>query len=240
MNNWKILGFLLLISICSCNNEKDDLQTHGLRLAVIRFWNDYFDYYFSKFQFEYEHNTKLINIDTLLNVFSLDSSNMIKLIHKNFEMLNPTEYTNLTVRQEKVNNTEIIRINFYKIFNVPYIEDFKKVLHIEYPVDRNAREKMIILSVQTLKPDNRDIPYKQAALINWINLPAYSDDFPCYMWGINKSTDTLRTNLSLESIKMLYPEFNGVYVFRKYDSIVVDYQYIKNINVFFRKIKFYE
>jgi len=224
----------------SCNNKSDDIQTPIKPPETLRFFGEYTDYYVSKFQFEYKHNSKLIDIDTLLTVFKRDSSNMIKLVSKNSDLMCIEEFNNLIVKQKKVLNTKLIRYDFYKIFNVQYQNYFKKALHIEFPKDKNAREKIMILSIQTLKPNNRAMLFDNGAYIKWINMPAYSEDYFCYMWGINKSTDTITTNLSLESIKMLYPDFEGKYIFKKYDSIVVDYSFIDNFELFFKKIKFFE
>ncbi len=57
-------------------------------------------------------------------------------------------------------------------------------------------------------------------------------------WGINQGTDSLWTNLSLNTIKQLYPKFKGVYIYRHVEIIELNYGLERRNKDFFKGIKF--
>lgn len=84
-----------------------------------------------------------------------------------------------------------------------------------------------------------------AFYIKWTNRsPAHellkSDtyvDSPFYIWELGKSTDTVYTNLDEKIIRSTYPDFKGVFVYKKYNIITLDYKYNPNKPEFYDNIK---
>ena len=115
--------------------------------------------------------------------------------------------------------------------------------YIEYALEYDTRKKRIIFAFGDYKKD-----YYSSAYIDWSTKDYLNDgqqtikmvlDYvPRYMWEINKTTDTITTNLSLNSIKLLYPEFEGVYIFKKYKEIIIDFNYSTFDSTFYQNIKF--
>ncbi|MCL5990629.1 MAG: hypothetical protein M1419_00820, partial [Bacteroidetes bacterium] len=125
------------------------------------------------------------------------------------------------------------------------------LIQIEYPLEKYARKKVVLFILK----DEYDQRIHKSAYISWSSLQSnililhpkkglnliFKNQgyyYPVYMWGINKTTDTIETNLSINSIKSLYPEFQGKYIFKKYSEIIVNYKYSTLDTSFFNNIQF--
>ena len=87
---------------------------------------------------------------------------------------------------------------------------------------------------------------EKAFVICWVNIPLDSNltrlsEYKIHFEeGINETTDTIYTTLSENSIKSLYPKFQGIYQYIQLDSISIDYHYkVQNSN-FYNHIKFHD
>ncbi len=151
------------------------------------------------------------------------------------------ELLKMEIRQPKPNN-----YCFYKHIEFGNIEDTvwseMDVLLIEYPLTSTLRKKNQIISalrfgdIDSISHESFTIEWASKSLIN----PKFAEYHSLYTWGINVSTDTIWTNLPKDFIFRMYPDFQGEYIFKKYDSIIVDYKYQVGSKEFFDNIRLVE
>jgi hypothetical protein len=244
-----IYAFILLsvtfIISCEKENKEEDLGNFISGIYPEKFK----DFYINIMSYELSNNSKLIPVDTLSEIFNENSINNIPFSQKEFQNTKNTEVFSMIKLSYKALNY----FAFFKNMEIFFIDKQESYLLIEYPVDYSARCKMLIIAQKKSLPMFSEENYSKSFFVKWSTRPAFSyikskhkkiktkeKSIPVYTWGINITTDTITTNLSLKNIKQLYPDFEGKYLFKKYDSIVVDYSYINNFELFFKKIKFFE
>lgn len=226
-----LLLFLLFFS-CKENRIKlvfpdDILKEHNLKDSDLRFAN----------------SIKLIDPDKTAKVIINDSLEFIST-----KIINRVEFAPFeTIQAIQIVRDNVVDFLFYKYYKYSTIEK-QGVTHIEYPLDTINRQKMMLF-ILGYHDGQKNL---KSAYIKWSS-KAYNEppdymkktlqDRPynyLYLWGINFLTDSITTNLSLKSIKLLYPDFEGVYVFKKYKRIILDHNYSTFDRTFFKHIEFVE
>lgn len=223
--NYKYITLLITLLITSCK-QKDVKNIQN---------NDLDNYFVNSLNYELQHNALSLDGNIIKSIFLNDSANLIELYNDNF----------------KVNNNTILRVVsiprgihtgllFYKYMHYEMQYPAHNLLHVEYPLDENGRKKIQIFEIS-----DYDLP--KAAYIIWSSKPINfngsiiaRDSKSIYTWGINKSTDTIISNLKFNTIKSIYKDFEGVYIFKKYKSITFNYKYPTDNGSFFEHIELKE
>lgn len=235
-----MIKILLILSIAfvinSCETEEK------FTLAPPEYYDDFPEYYDDFTSYTIRENTKLLSSEFVIKLLLLDSSNLIKINHNRHNNFAP----NLTLQAIEYYRDNERDFLFYK--NLLYTStSYHGVLYqIEYPIELNGRKKMIIMALKQYYNKYS----MQAAFVEWSSKPMNPINIdnppeldyagPKYLWGINKLTDTITTNLNQKSIKKLYPDFKGVYIYKKYKEIIFDYSYSTFDRSFFEHIVFIE
>lgn len=249
-NHILIISLIVVIIFFGCNDNVDFEYNHNPNYVVhpdtkYIFYDDYPDYYENYYQFEFVENTKLIVGTKILNLMLKNNENLIGLHKINQDFDDFPEINTLTVVNQIGRNRSLKFYKYQMYFN---LDTSAWLINYEYPIDTTLRKKIKIFELHYEYPNpNPDTLYK-SCYIEWSSKQANVFDKhpelqswrPEFMWGINKTTDTIQTNLSRESIMTLYPDFNGVYIFKKYSKIEVDYSYQIKDSSFFNHIKFIE
>lgn len=224
----------IFVSIVACKEKKvkihfleDILKEHNIDNSDLRFSN----------------NIKLIDQVKVFNAIIKDSLNLINTKTINRDEFVPFE----TIQAIEIIRDEVIDFQFYKYYKYK-AESHRTLTHIEYPLDSINRQKILIYCINEFPDENNFV----SAYIKWsskaynqppdymmdkINEPYFTY---LYLWDINFLTDSITTNLSLQSIKKLYPDFNGVYTFKKYNKIIIDHSYSSFDRSLFNHISFIE
>lgn len=244
--------FLIIIFGISCKeSEKNtNIDLYDILRYIVSNPLEFEYPYFYKDQMSFEINANVfpINGKEFYNLLLRDSSELIDVRIKNLDSNN----YNLIYKESFILGSylckEGVSYKFYKHYHGPinYKTDFYQ---IEYPLVRNSKEKILIFVISKKQKFNH-YSYN-AAYIKWFSRNAQKSNYPflpwdpnqkypIYMWGINKSTDSIYTNFSERSIKELYPEFNGKYVFRNLNKIIIDYQYDIESKEFYENIELIE
>ncbi len=245
-----LLFFLILIG---CQNRKEKTKKSAEKNETTFeyiYEKDYEDYYFDKLNYEFNNNAKPKNADTVFALMMADSINLIDLKRINLPHPDFTEKSNLNIHELIIGSEK--SYFFYKHWEQIVNNHFHNFLiQIEYPLEKYARKKVVLFILK----DEYDQRIHKSAYISWSSLQSnililhpkkglnliFKNQgyyYPVYMWGINKTTDTIETNLSINSIKSLYPEFQGKYIFKKYSEIIVNYKYSTLDTSFFNNIQF--
>lgn len=244
----KILSILCLILLLSnCELKKDLVYVSGYEkmMSDTKYYKDYPEFYNNRRAYELNKNSSLINKQLAYRILQkeenkLTNINIINLVIPDFYFIKKPVFK---MYEFRVGTS--IQCIFFKYLEIWPNINSDPILHIEYPLTKRAREKMMILVWEKLI-NKKDL---KAAYIHWISDKAnmiylmnydVAEKYPIYMWGINKSTDTLYSNLSKRSIKLLFPEFRGEYIYKNYSNIELDYQYSLEDNSFFENIEFIE
>ncbi len=223
------LSFLML----SCDNDKK------IRIYKGPYYEDFPEYYDNFIRYTLTENTKLLNSAIIVKVLN-DSSNFIN--YRNINQVDTIPY--LTLQSIEYYKDNIRDFLFYK-YMIYSSKDYQgKMYQVEYPLELSGRKKMLILAFE----HNFDTLANGAAYIQWSSKPMNIDDLkynpdvakPSYLWGINKLTDTITTNLSIKTLQQLYPDFEGVYIYKKYSEITIDHSYSSFDRSLFEHIEFVE
>lgn len=234
---------LLLYSslIFGCIEDKKSNNLTYWEAFETVFYKDYPEYYHNHVKYEFGRNAKIVDSQIYFEKIEKDSMNLFQLYKINSKVPDFRDEIIMKIIKRRVGGDE--SYIFYKYDDNYVGTNGNCLLNIEYPIDYSSRRKMKILAMYGLEQEH---PYR-AAFVQWSSKPtnrrvSYYDSTapPVYMWGINKTTDTIWTNFSEESIKKLYPEFEGVYIFKKYDKVEIDYSYSTDDVEFFENIKFIE
>ena len=236
--NKTILYSIVIIFLISCKNEKKyqfiPLEKFSKYYKIYPEFNDNREKYFLT------TNLKLIDNNFFSKIIANDSNNFIftRTISYNGYALNI-----LQANQFVLDN--ILLFKFYKYLTFTSERYSKCFYQIEYSLEYDNRKKRVIFAFGDFVKSNF-----QSAYIDWssrlyndfshIPYKAKLDFVPLYMWEINKTTDTITTNLSLKSIQQLYHEFDGVYIYKKYKEIILDYSFSTFDSTFYQNIKFIE
>ena len=242
----------MIIFVISCKEHEKDTSIELYDILRIIYSNPLeFEYpYFYKDQMSFEINANVLPINgkEFYNLLLRDSSELIDVRIKHLDSNN----YNLIYKEGCIFGSyrckEGVSYKFYKHYH-GILNYRAKFFQIEFPLVRNSKEKILIFLISK-KQEFGHYKYN-AAYIKWFSRNAQKSNYPflpwdlnqkypIYMWGINKSTDSIYTNFSERSIKELYPEFNGKYVFRNLNKIIIDYQYDIESKEFFDNIKFIE
>ncbi|HRP03151.1 MAG TPA: hypothetical protein PLE30_10940 [Candidatus Kapabacteria bacterium] len=231
----KIFYFLFLIIIAGCNSGEDEIPEPRL---ISKFYDENHQYFNNNVHPTLFESSKFINQDSVYNLIIEDSVNFIQLSRINYIEFSPY----LTLQVNEIIKDNIVDYLCYKYLS--FNGNFNANLtQIEYPLDSFGRKKMLIFGISY----NRDFENLKCTYIEWSNIPYLDNsfmndsmDYSLYLWGINKSTDTITTNLSIKTIKKLYPDFKGKYIFKKYRKIIIDHSYSSFDNSLFNNIKFVE
>jgi hypothetical protein len=233
-SKYLIIMIITILFLNSCDKKK----TYHFNYI---FQSDYPDYYWDRQNYEITNNLLPKNYFHLYDKFLKDSMNSILLKRNNLKHPDFTTKYILKVLEKTIGAKKTYF--FYKHILNDYND--KSILHIEFPLDKNGREKMLILSIineykeRTHKASYIRWTSKQANLYKHLRFEGRYKN-PIYMWGINKTTDTIVSNLSLNNIKKLYPDFNGKFIQKKYKQINIDYNYSTGDTAFFNNIEFVE
>lgn len=239
-----LLFFMAVSLLPACKKVKEQKENKLIVLDKDEYYPNYPDFYNFRLREYYEniHNGYFANPKRIISSIMQDSLAFIPFLYNN-AYIDRQQDTYLTFKSIILRRDRDFQIVFYKFCT--YYTDLGKFFHIEYPVIQDARIKAQLFVI--INPKNPDI--LKSAFIIWSSKPANTIDMkysnkdmatPIYMWGINKTTDTITTNLSLQTIKSMYLDFEHVYNFKKYKSIEVDYQYTTMDDSFFKHIKFNE
>lgn len=238
----KSLALLLIgtsIMLYSCKQEKG----HSIKIFEKIYAADYHDYYSNRLNYEFKMNGTPINANKICDLILADSANFVTLNRINLADPDFSEKSILSVHEKYFGPED--SYFFYKHIVNQSLKHGCLVLQIEYPVEESGRNKVMIFSLM----HKRTQRINKSAYIRWTSLradlyshlgPEFAEKHPSYMWGINKSTDTVETNLSFRSIKALYPDFQGKYILKKYKEIIVDYNYSTVDQSLFNHITFIE
>lgn len=242
----------MIIFVISCKESEKNTSINLYDVFKIISSNpleyDYPHFYKDQMSFEINANVLPINGKEFYNLLLRDS---IELIDVRIKKLDSNNY-NLIYKEGCILGSyrckEGVSYKFYKHYhgNINYRTEF---IQLEFPLVRNSKEKILIFLISK-KQEFHHYKYN-AAYIKWSSRNAQKSNYPfpprdpnqkypIYMWGINKSTDSISTNFSERSIKELYPEFNGKYVFRNLKKIIIDYQYDIESKEFYENIKLIE
>lgn len=232
----------ILIGLVSCEGNKNpyiyDLKTITHEYAYEKY---YPDYYKNKLLYEAQHNIPLRDPENVRRLISIDSNALIPLYRKQWPyIMNDTNDIFKIV--SKKSDYYTFQYLFYKRILCLDEMDRHVLFHIEYPLELSGRKKLTIFSIVEYGFEI-DTMMKSAYII-WSSKGAnsttknsnYHGHNSVYMWEINRSTDTIITNLSYSTIKRLYPDFYGVYRKGKYKSITIDESLPSD--EFFNKIEF--
>jgi hypothetical protein len=235
MKNLKFIVFFFLLSL-NFNNElySEDAALPGDPLKYL-----YFDIYPEFYKNSLEYENRIIskkNEDRYLSLFSTNKVKFINLKIKNGSVIKSKS----NVFKINQNNKYKKTVNILK-HNLLFNENFNKsILQIEYFVTKNSKIKMMIFGFPNDSINN-------CFYIKWSSKNV--DDFikpcsrrglfsPTFMWGINKSTESITSNLDSETIKQLFPDFEGLYYLENFKEIIIDYKYnIENLD-FYWNIEF--
>lgn len=233
-SKWLILYLFTILVFDSCKTNdivRNDISNHN---------PDILNYQENSFDYELYHNSIKMNKQQLEVILKNDSANLIESTIKNMTIETIEVLPLLKIVQ--LWKSDFVDFQFYKIYRS--MHGAKYLYEYEYPISYSGRLKTKVILIEPLPVRHNP----KGAYIKWSSKPVYNEDLyvdynenhSIYMWGINKTTDTLTTNLSLKTIQILYPEFSGIYIFKKYKKIIVDYQYVMQGNEFFKKIEFIE
>jgi len=216
----------------SCNeNKKIKL------IPVYKYYKDYPEFYEGKRKYSFNKNLKLLNSEFLSEIIIKDSGNFIAT-----RIESDRYQDSFTVQANSIIVDNLIMYSYYKYLRYGTGSiNYGSLDQIEYALEKDIRKKRLIFVLS----DNRE-NITNSVYIDWSS-NRYNDvshlklkefPYPIYMWEINKTTDTITTNLSLKSIKLLYTEFEGIYIYKKYKEIVLDFQYSTFDRIFFDHIEF--
>lgn len=230
----RILFFICLsILMLSCDNDKKFVIYKGA------YYEDFPEYYDHFIRYTLTENTKLLNTDIIVKVLT-DSSNFIN--YRKINQIDTIPY--LTLQSIEYYKDNIRDFLFYKYMIYSSNDYLGEMYQIEYPLELSGRKKMLILAFE----HNFDALANGAAYIQWSSKPMNISDLkynpdvaiPFYIWGINKLTDTITTNLSMKTLQQLYPDFEGVYIYKKYKEITIDHSFSSFDRSLFEHIEFVE
>jgi hypothetical protein len=244
--DYLIIVLLLLIVGCSeDSNPKSDEQKYFL---YYKWCFNYPDFCKNRYNYELVNNGFLLDEKKIKSIYPTLKDSLIDLFNvylSNFQIYDE-QALQVSIRNQGIEKGYI----FYKYLtnmssNGFVVNEDYYLRQIEYPIEETGRKKMMILSFWKQKVKQPD---SEAAFIEWSSIRVDSipikwglyDSYPIYMWGINKTTDTLKTNLSLECIKMMFPEFEGEYIYKNYKKIEINYEYSTFQKEFYDSIKFIE
>ncbi|MCX6154067.1 MAG: hypothetical protein NT007_07905 [Candidatus Kapabacteria bacterium] len=240
-----LLNHLLILFIfMSCSNRKSDNSSAIIISQIKAKFSDIFPEFYNsskRFEFEYKLNYILPDPNKLHSIIISDSSNLSMLKNRDKIGFADSLLTETSIKMSQLHwegNREIF-FSFYK--NIDLILDNRHSLClIEYPLEKYARVKVQIISFQLDLFSSNYV----SAIIQWSNEPMnYQQDIkfaPIYIWGINQTTDTIRSNLQLNTIKSLFPEFKGTYIFKKFKEVIIDDNYLNKGDDFFNHIQIIE
>lgn len=187
----------------------------------------------NRLQYTINKTAKKIAEEKIRNIFHADSTELVNTKILNYEQMHEGNHTVYQLK-ERVTDDNIIDFVVFK--HLKYAGYYQ----VEYPLDETGRLKMNILISIEVNPK-----IIQSAYIKWTSKSVFGRDSVAgikisslYTWDINKTTDTIWTNLSLGSIKKLYPEFHGKYIHKMLDSIIINYNYSTHDYEFYNNIKF--
>lgn len=249
----KIIVSIILFLMLSCNDDKieDEKVKDNNQVDTLKrytpvpmddiYRKDYKEFYINRLAYEMKTSAPSIELQRINQYLLMDSLHLVPLIRRNLKYHDLKEKAILFVK-EKICLVDISIERSYIFYK--YVDE--RIVQLEFPIEESGRNKMVIFFIRN-NLNNEKI--HKAGYIRWTSLEACyfkgytweeKKETPIYMWGINKSTDTVETNLCLKSIKELYPDFQGTYVFKKYKEIIVDYKYSTLDQSLFKHIKFVE
>lgn len=231
---------------CSKNKMDTPQKKHSNDTVLVKFNSNGFDYelndsslyefYFNRLDYELKHNTLSIHADSLKNLL-LSNYNMlinVKLIGK-YRFYKSDVVLKVVDMPRGIERAYL----FYKYYFHSTSSIYNPILHIEYPLQSDGRKKICIyiLKNDSLQTDGN------AAYIQWSSKAVNLEEgnliqhrIPIYTWGINTTTDTVITNLSIKDIKILYPNFSGVFIRKQYKELILNYKYSTSNGEFFNNI----
>lgn len=232
-----ILALITVIIIGCSKDEQNNTNKSKYSVVVYKWINEYPEFYSNPLKYEIDNNLKSINTNIIYNVLKNDSCNLMKMQRIN---LKSKDSTILIVKERRHNNN--LGLIIYKQLEQYYYEKNCKIVQYEYPLSNDSRRKIVIFGIEYLDKQNESF----CCYVSWSSTPVnvFKNEktpkltFYNYMWGINKSTDTITSNLSLNNIKSLYPEFEGIYIFKKYSSLVLNHEFPSNDLSFYSNIEF--
>lgn len=241
--NLAIISLIIIIfSLFAC---KDKINIEGTRKDTgqihLRKWEkEYPEYYKNRFKYYLDHYNNILNVKNIIDLMKTEAPNMINLIQLNNHSFNKDIFQLKEVKYENSGNSKS-NFQILKHITENSFENESEIIQIEYPSTYNTRKKCLIIS----KINYNNKIKNKCFYVQWSTKPDHLMNFeiigpykPCYMWGINKTTDTLLTNLTLINVKKLFPQFEGIYIFKTFKEIIIDYSYETSDISFYWNIEF--
>jgi hypothetical protein len=231
-----ILYTLFLCIALACNPQKDKVKFVPMEETE---YTKEFTYKIPIHHKIYE-GMKHIDPKYIDSFIKTEKNNSIKIVFINQEAFKPF----LTMQINEIVKDNLIDYLIYKYLH--YYVESGELCHIEYPLDSSGRSKRIIY-YSSWRPDLYtfysyyiDWSNKPIADRSWMNNEDDDTDYSLYTWSINRSTDTIKTNFSQKTINKLYPDFEGVYIYKKYKEITIDHSFSSFDRSLFEHIEFVE